>query len=46
MRLLLVAVIVLSSQAYAQNVYENIKQRNGVSTSVKKPVKAPAAVKR
>ena len=46
MRLLLVAMIVLSSQAYAQSVYENVKQRSGVTVSVKKPVKAATAVKR
>lgn len=46
MRLLLVVIIILSSQAYAQTVYENIKQRNGVTTSVKKPVKAQSAVRK
>lgn len=46
MRLLLVLSIVMSSQAFAQNVYENVKQKSGVSVSVKKPVKAPSAVKR
>lgn len=46
MRLLLVLSIVMSSQAFSQTVYENVKQKSGVSVSVKKPVKAPAAVKR
>jgi hypothetical protein len=36
----------MSSQAFAQNVYENVKQKSGVQASVKKPVKAVKAVKR
>lgn len=46
MRLLLLLSIVMSSQAFAQNVYENVKQKSGVTLSVKKPVKAPVAVKK
>lgn len=46
MRLLLVLSIVMTSQAFAQTVYENVKQKTGVSVSVKKPVKAPVAVKK
>lgn len=46
MRYLLVLSIVMSSQAFAQTVYENVKQKTGVSVSVKKPVKAVQAVKK
>jgi hypothetical protein len=44
MRLLLVLSIVMSSQAFAQTVYENIKQKSGVTVGVKAPAKPPVKV--